>query len=134
VIVAERGPQPVSADEYARRVRALLGPGGLRHALPRRRRDLWILLHAIARRFGEAERLSEVEADARIADFLRGPGRALELDRVTLRRALVDEGFLDRDPAGRDYRRSRRHERRVVFEDSPDPEAALSAARRPATG
>ena len=46
--------------------------------------------------------------------------RALLLDAVTLRRALVDEGFVDRDPAGRDYRASRRHERFVRFDEVPD--------------
>ena len=128
----EREPQRIATDEYARRIRALLSRGGLNRALPRRQRDLWIVLHAIARRFSENDRLSEVEANARIADFLLGPGRFLELDRVTLRRALVDEGFLDRDPAGHSYRASRRHQRRVVFEAPPAVEAILGLEPRPA--
>src|SRR5262245_17590886 len=102
-------PIRIGPDEYARRIKALLSRGGLSNALPRRERDRWILFHAIARRFAPHEQLSEREADARIADFLLGPGHFLELDRVTLRRALVDEGFVDRDPAGHSYRASRRH-------------------------
>jgi hypothetical protein len=118
-------PVRIGPDEYARRIRALLGRGGLSHALPRRERDRWIVLHAIARRFDPGERLSEPDANGRIADFLLGPGHYLELDRVTLRRALVDDGFLDRDPAGHSYRISDRHQRRVVFEEPPEAEAVL---------
>ncbi len=130
----EREPQRVTAEEYVRRIRALLSRGGLNHALPRRQRDLWIVLHAIARRFSETERLTEIEANARIADFLLGPGRFLELDRATLRRAMVDEGFLDRDPAGHSYRASPRHERRVVFEDPPAVEGIPGIEPRPIEG
>jgi hypothetical protein len=121
-------PVHIRSDEYARRIRALLGRGGLAHALPRRERDRWIVLHAIARRFAPGERLSERDAGARIADFLIGPGHYLELDRGTLRRALVDDGFLDRDPAGNAYRISARHRRRVVFEEPPQVEAVLGLA------
>jgi hypothetical protein len=103
----------------------LLSRGGLSRSLPRRERDRWILYHAIARRFSPRELLSEVEANARIADFLLGPGHYLELDRVTLRRELVDEGFLDRDPAGHSYRASDRYRRRVEFLDAPEPGTVL---------
>ncbi len=115
----EPAPLRIGGDEYARRIRALLARGGLTRTLPRRQRDRWIVLHAIAERFAADDRLSEIDANARIADFLLGPGRFLEIDRASLRRELVDEGFIDRDPAGNSYRRSRRHERRVVFDDPP---------------
>jgi len=105
----------ISPDECGRRLRAILGPGTA-GGLPRRRRDQWILLHEIARSFAHDERLSEKDATARIQDFLLGPGAHLELDAVSLRRALVDDGFVDRDPAGRDYRASSRHQRFVRFE------------------
>ena len=118
-------PVRIAPDEYARRIRALLGRGGLSNALPRRERDRWILLHAIARRFAPGELLSEPDANARIARFLVGPGHYTEIDRVTLRRALVDEGFLDRDPAGHSYRASNRHMWRVVFDDVPEPDVIL---------
>jgi hypothetical protein len=104
----------IAPDESARRLRAILGPG-CAGGLPRRRRDQWILLHEIAHAFRPDERLTEKEATGRIQDFLLGPGAHLELDAVSLRRALVDEGFVDRDPAGRDYRASVRHQRFVRF-------------------
>jgi hypothetical protein len=109
------GPVVIDAEEYARRLRVMLGPG-TSGGLPRRQRDRWILLHAIAAKFGENDRLSEKEATARIQDFLMGREDSLGLDAVTLRRALVDYGFIDRDDHGRDYRRSKRHERWVRVE------------------
>ena len=115
----------IEADEYARRIRALLGRGGISHVLPRRSRDRWILLHAISRQFAPGELLSEPDANARIADFLLGPGHYLKLDRVTLRRALVDEGFVDRDPAGHSYRPSERYLRKLEFADAPEVRAIL---------
>ena len=118
-------PLRIGPDEYARRIRALLGRGGLSHSLPRRERDRWILFHAIAQRFGPGELLGEREANARIGDFLLGPGQHLEIDRAMLRRALVDEGFIDRDPSGASYRPSDRHRRRVEFTDAPDVETVL---------
>ena len=121
-------PVVIGPDEYARRVRKLLSRGGLSSTLPRRERDRWILFHAISRRFAPGDRLSEREADARIADFLLGPGHYLEMDRVTLRRALVEEGFVDRDPAGHSYRPSQRHRKRVEFLDAPGAEAVLGLA------
>jgi hypothetical protein len=107
----------ITADECARRLPAIVGPG-CAGGFPRRRRDRWILLHEIAGAFGPDERLSEKDATARIQNFLLGPGANLDLDAVTLRRALVDEGFVDRDPAGRDYRASSAHERLVRFVQS----------------
>jgi len=109
----------LTTNDCSRRLRAILGPGTA-GGFPRRRRDRWILLREIARAFGPDDRLSEKDATARIQDFLLGPGANLELDAVSLRRALVDEGFVDRDPAGRDYRASGRHQRFVRFAPSDD--------------
>jgi len=110
----------------------LLGPGGLTVGLPRRQRDRWILLRAVALQFGPGERLDEVSATARIGEFLSLSGISWGIDRASLRRALIDEGFLEREASGADYRLSLRHCRRVVFEDgapavadilAPEPQA-----------
>ena len=114
----------VTTLEYETRLRALLGRAASGRALPRKQKDRWILLHAIARAFREDERLREQEATARIEDFLLQSGRRLHTDAVTLRRALIDEGFCDRDPSGHDFRASRRHEAWVRFEPGcGEPEA-----------
>lgn len=116
---------PVTAVEYASRLRALLGKGGVSTSFPRRARDRWILLHAIASRVAPGECLSEVEATGRIGAFLLEWAPHWRMDRVTIRRELVDGGFLDRDANGRDYRRSTRHEARVTFGEVQDPGAIL---------
>ena len=116
----------VTPHDYVSRLRAVLGPG-CGGGFPRRQRDRLILLHAVGRTFREDERLSEKDATARIQDFLLINGTHLDLDAVSLRRALVDDGFVDRDPSGRDYCASRRYERRIRFDgDMPDVTEALA--------
>lgn len=48
--------------------------------------------------------LSEPEVNRLLRDMLDGPGRFLRTDHVELRRWLVDEGWLERDGFGREYR------------------------------
>src|SRR5436190_23581879 len=95
-------PPVVEPEEYRRRLCALLGRGGLGNGFPRKRRDQWILLHAIAQRFTPGEVLGEIEATGRIGDFLMRFAPDWRMDRATLRRALIDDGFLDRHADGRD--------------------------------
>jgi hypothetical protein len=121
----------VTPHDYVSRLRAVLGPG-CGGGFPRRQRDRLILLHAVGRTFREEERLSEKDATARIQDFLLINGTHLDLDAVSLRRALVDDGFVDRDPSGRDYRASRRYQRRIRFEgEMPDVTEALAPRHLP---
>lgn len=96
------------------RLRALL-KSGFGAGLPRREADRWIVLHEVAATLGDDETLDEKAITERIGDWLAENGPRLETDAVTLRRALVDDGFVERDGHGRAYRRSRAHERRVVF-------------------
>jgi hypothetical protein len=117
--------ESVTATEYVSRIRALLGRSGITAGFPRRARDRRILLHAIASRFDPDERLGEIEATQRIGGFLVTAAAPWRMDRVNLRRALVDEGFLDRDPGGANYRRSDRYQRRIRFEEVPAIEAIL---------
>jgi hypothetical protein len=59
------------------------------------------------------------------------PGRDFAADAVTLRRELVDEGFLERDGYGREYKVSRAYERNIRFEEVPaDLEERLEEKRR----
>lgn len=126
-------PVTVSAETFASRIRALLRGGGAPRAWPKRQLDRWILLHSVARRIAPGEELPEREANARIQNWLLGPGAMLGVDFVTLRRALVDEGFWDRDDGGARYRSSRRHERRVRFDPVlPDELELLAEGERDA--
>ncbi|MEO5616192.1 MAG: DUF2087 domain-containing protein [Candidatus Eisenbacteria bacterium] len=128
-------PVSITAETFVSRVRAVLRAGGAPRGWPKRQLDRWILLHAVGRRIGPAEELPEREANARIQNWLLGPGGVLGVDFVTLRRMLVDEGFWDREDGGTRYRRSPRHERRVRFDtDLPDELDILTAAERDAAG
>ena len=73
-------PVPVTGESFASRVRALLRTGGALRAWPKRQLDRWILLHAVARRIAPGEELPEREANARIQNWLLGPGTMLGTD------------------------------------------------------
>jgi len=122
--VSERVP----AAELVERFVTLCTRGGAARDWPRKRRDRWILLRALQAQLPSPA--NEREVTARIQDWLAGAGRDFAVDAVTLRRALVDEGFLDRDDYGREYRVSTRHEKIVTFEDLPvDLDARVEARR-----
>ncbi|HOD65196.1 MAG TPA: DUF2087 domain-containing protein [candidate division Zixibacteria bacterium] len=93
----------ITAVEFRARLEALCtqrnNPG-----LPRRRRDQLILLGSIVRELVPGRTYSEPDINAVIAAWLADVGRSIDIDFVSLRRQLVDEGFLARDPAGNAYR------------------------------
>lgn len=121
----------ITSQEFAERFITLCARGGPGRELPRKRRDRWILYRSIQSRLFDERPLAEREVTARIQDWLLEPGRDFAADAVTLRRELVDEGFLERDGYGREYRTSRAHERNVRFEDPPaDLEERLEERRR----
>lgn len=121
----------ITSEEFADRFITLCARGGAGRELPRKRRDRWILLRSIQARLFAEHPLHEREVTARIQDWLLEPGRDFAADAVTLRRELVDEGFLERDGYGREYRASRAHERNVRFEEVPaDLEERLEERRR----
>jgi 4a-hydroxytetrahydrobiopterin dehydratase len=125
--VDARAPRVIDRATCETRLRALLksgfGPG-----LPRREADRFILLHELAGLFDPMEPLAEKPLTERLAAWLEGTGSRLSTDPVTLRRAMIDDGFLERDGRGLAYRRSRAHEMRVVFVEGPAQEATGEAA------
>ena len=107
-------PERIPAALATSRLRALAS-GGVGPGFPRRRRDLWIFLHAAAQALGEAP-LNETALNDKLMFWLASLGPRVILDHVTVRRALVDEGFVERDASGSAYRRSSAYERNVIFE------------------
>jgi hypothetical protein len=121
----------ITADEFKRRLEALcLSPGG--RGLPRKRRDWDILFKSITLALEPGRDYSEKEVNQIVEEWLADIGQAIEIDHVTLRRHLVDTGYLIRDLAGTSYR--------VGFEamadlfepatDTVDPLAVIEEARR----
>jgi len=121
---------PIGRDEYAKRIADLCARGG-RHPVPRRARDRAILLHALARVFAGGVEHTEKQVDARIQRWLLQTGRSLETDHVALRRALVDDGFLAREPRGSAYRSSTRYKSLWSFDpgvSGVDPDTIVADA------
>lgn len=122
---------PITAPEFKRRLVALLGSGG-GPWLPRRPRDRHILFRCATRDLAPDRSLSEREVNGLLEAWLQSVGRPLEIDRVALRRELVDAGYLERDTAGREYRVRREGGGAVAFlteVEAVDPEETLTAAR-----
>ncbi len=94
---------------------------GFGAGLPKKRVDRYVLLAALARLVAEDESPAPGERDLtdRLKAWLAVDGARLSTDAATLRRALIDEGFLERDGRGTAYRRSRAFERSVRFVDLP---------------
>jgi 4a-hydroxytetrahydrobiopterin dehydratase len=121
-------PRTIDAATAASRLRALT-KSGFGRGLPRREADRYILLHAVSDVLGDDETLDEKAFTVRIKDWLADAGARLETDAVTLRRALVDDGFVARDGRGKAYRRSRAYERRFVIAAEGGGKAALAGER-----
>jgi len=94
---------PITPDEFrSRLVKLCLTSGG--YGLPKRVRDRRIVLKAATLGFAGGRTYTEREINESLAAWLREVGPSVESDHVSLRRALVDEAFLERAPGGEWYR------------------------------
>jgi hypothetical protein len=94
----------IAVSEFNRRFRALV-LGGVGPGLPRRDQDRHILLKAVVLGIAGELPCSERDLGQALRRWLAAAGPRVDLDPVSLRRALVDFGYLRRDPAGRTYER-----------------------------
>jgi 4a-hydroxytetrahydrobiopterin dehydratase len=125
--MAEAIPLVIDAATAAARLAAMLR-NGFGAGLPKKRLDRYVLLAALAKLVAADEAPGEREVTGRLKAWLAGEGARLSTDAATLRRALIDEGFLERDGRGTAYRRSRAFERNVRFA-APPLSPAEQAAR-----
>ena len=72
-------------------------------AIPRKRRQLHVLLKSVVLLLEPKQDYSERQINDTLKKWLDTVGKPLEIDYVNLRRRLVDEGYLIRDRAGRHY-------------------------------
>lgn len=72
-------------------------------ALPRKRLDRNVLLRSAVQGLDPGRGYSEPGLNDVLLDWTARFGEDLGLDHVTLRRFLVDEGYLIRDAAGEEY-------------------------------
>lgn len=119
----------VTVGEFKKRLAAMcLKQGSV--GLPRKRRDQHILAKSIVLMLNPEATYTEVELNSHLMDWLDRVGRAIQIDHVTLRRYLVDEGYVMRDPAGESYR-VQRQARSNLFDsaiDEIDPIVAIDEA------
>ena len=92
----------ITTGEFQRRIAALC-LGGVGPSLPRRRRDRHILLKSVALLLGHGGSYTEARINAVLKAWLEAMGPSVRLDHVSLRRHLIDEGYVVRDRAGRTY-------------------------------
>jgi hypothetical protein len=93
----------ISVVEFKERLGALCQKSGGR-GFPRKPRDQHILFKSMTLMLEPGRDYTEKEVNEGLAKWLDEVGQAVELDHVTLRRYLVDAGYLIRDAAGRSYR------------------------------
>lgn len=91
----------VTVEEFVRRLEDIC-IGGSRE-LPRRRRDLHIILTSASSWARPGETFTHDYVQDRLEHWLAEACPSLSTDHVTLRRTLVDYGYLDRDDSGRSY-------------------------------
>ena len=92
----------LAADQFKKRLTVLcLNPGG--RGLPRKATDRHILLKSVTLLMGNHD-YTEKELNRLLCKWLEHVGRNLDLDHVSLRRELVDIGYVDRDSRGSVYR------------------------------
>lgn len=90
----------VSQESFKQRFTALVVGG---RGYPKKQADRQIVLISATLKLRPDHDYSELAINEQLRDWTAEFGAALQLDHVTLRRFLVDERFLIRDPAGRHY-------------------------------
>ncbi len=93
---------PISSQVFTKRLVALCTSGGGR-GMPSHPRDLQILLKSMSLCFASQENYTEQQVNELLQAWLRDVGQHVEIDHATLRRYLVDTGYLKRDKAGQSY-------------------------------
>jgi hypothetical protein len=91
----------ITAEEMRERLAALCLGGST--GLPRRSRDLHVLLASATLWMEPGALYTEPEVNAGLADWIGRGCPSLSIDVVTLRRELVDRLYLDRDDSGASY-------------------------------
>ena len=89
--------------EFKNRLAALCLRGGGR-GFPCKHRDQHVLFKSVTLMLETKRHYAENELNECLAKWLSQVGRSVEIDHVSLRRYMVDAGYLTRDTAGRSYR------------------------------
>lgn len=92
----------VTAEEFKRRLVVLCVKSGIT-GLPRKQRDRQIILKSVVLTMDRTAEYTETEINEILTAWLEEVGGTINLDYVELRRRLVDQEFLGRNPGGFRY-------------------------------
>jgi hypothetical protein len=123
--------QMITAAQFEERLAAIC-LGGAGSAFPRRLRDRHILYRSVIQRLDHARKYPEAELNDALQRWLLDIGTCLEIDHVTLRRYLIDEGYLSRDANGNAYQVNPAGHAAMEFESSIaaiDPFTVIQVAK-----
>ena len=122
--------EPITASEFERRM-AELCLGGFGPSMPRKQRDRHILLKSMALLLGHGREYSEPALNDVLQAWVQAAGPRVLIDHVSLRRYLVEEGYVERDRAGHLYRVCAADSKESLFDaglEGIDPFRAVSEA------
>ena len=126
--------EKITAAEFSKRLAGLCLTSGLA-GFPRKERDRQILLKSVVMTMDRTLEYTEPEIDDRLIYWLTDIARSVQFDHVSLRRLLVDYGYLYRDSAGSSYRVVPAGRGGVVFDaevDELDVYSVIGAAMKAA--
>ena len=110
---------PVTKDYFIKRLADLCLRSGL-PGFPKDETDQHILLNSAVLVIGKPGTFTEKEINARLDTLVRDVSHMKTLDRVTLRRRLVDTGYLTRSQDGSCYQIAQPDPRPGFFDSSID--------------
>lgn len=111
--------QLITRDEFTKQIVKLLLRSGLT-GFPKSARDQHVLLKSAMLHLGQTGEMSEKEVNKRLIDWVENIARIKAFDHVTLRRALVDAGYLTRSSDGATYKIPPSGPRAWQFEEAID--------------
>jgi len=126
--------QVITRDQFEREIVKLLLRGGLSD-LPKKPRAQYVLLKSVMLYLGPVAGMSEQEVNERVGEWAATVADGNALDYATLRRGLIDCGFLTRSSDGASYEIDPAGPRLWQFEpavDEVEVPALLVAAREEA--
>lgn len=117
--------------EFEKRLEDLCTRGG-RREWPRKTEDQQVLLKSVTLMLEPQREYSEAELNEPLETWVDQVGQIFVIDHVTLRRFLVDAGYVQRDLAGHRYRVNAEKATEMFEADvaSLDPVAVVDEARR----
>ena len=129
--------ETITADAFRERLVELCLKSGMA-GFPRRPRDRHILLKSVALTLDVRATYTEQQVDRKLTSWLGDVGRSIGIDRVNLRRLLVEEGYIGRERDGSRYWVAALGPSRGAFEPRFEPqideldveEAMAEGARR----